>query len=413
MARRRSLLSSRTSRLSLPASDAPEWEIIGPGIRLGYRRGRGTTGRGGSWLSATRSPEGVRVQTRLGRADDIAGTAGVLTHEQAKDLAKAWARSLRTGGPTNRQLTVDDILEKYLAMREGEGARSDVRSSFNAHISPQLGKLRVADLTTERLRTWRDALSKQPKRFRTGSSSKENRIVVIDPADEEGMRRRRDSTNRILTVLKAALNWAYRERLVTDDTAWRLLKPFKGTTSARVRFLDTAEQNALLNAANGALRRLVAAALMTGARFGELSRLRVSDFDPANGSIFIAKSKSGKPRHVPLNDGGTALFTSLAAGRPTSAFLLTRDNGKEWKPREYSDKYRAAVAAAGLEHITFHELRHSYASTMVRAGAGLIIVAEALGHSDVRMVTKHYAHLAPSFVAETVRRTAPNLISAW
>jgi integrase len=50
---------------------------------------------------------------------------------------------------------------------------------------------------------------------------------------------------------------------------------------------------------------------------------------------------------------------------------------------------------------------------MVRAGAGLIIVAEALGHSDVRMVTKHYAHLAPSFVAETVRRTAPNLISAW
>jgi integrase len=349
----------------------------------------------------------------LGRADDIAGTAGVLTHEQAKDLAKAWARSLRTGGPTNRQLTVDDILEKYLAMREGEGARSDVRSSFNAHISPQLGKLRVADLTTERLRTWRDALSKQPKRFRTGSSSKENRIVVIDPADEEGMRRRRDSTNRILTVLKAALNWAYRERLVTDDTAWRLLKPFKGTTSARVRFLDTAEQNALLNAANGALRRLVAAALMTGARFGELSRLRVSDFDPANGSIFIAKSKSGKPRHVPLNDGGTALFTSLAAGRPTSAFLLTRDNGKEWKPREYSDEYRAAVAAAGLEHITFHELRHSYASTMVRAGAGLIIVAEALGHSDVRMVTKHYAHLAPSFVAETVRRTAPNLISAW
>lgn len=364
-------------------------------------------------MSATRSPNGARVQTRLGRADDLASAENVLTHEQAKEAAKAWAKSLKTGGPASRQLTVDDILNKYLAMREGEGARSDVRSSFNAHISPPLGKLRVADLTTERLRNWRDALSKQPKRFRTGNSSKENRIVVIDPADEEGMRRRRDSTNRVLTVLKAALNWAYRERLVTDDTAWRLLKPFKGTTAARVRFLDTEEQNALLQAAAGALRRLVAAALMTGARFGELARLRVSDFDPANGSIFIAKSKSGKPRHVPLNDGGLALFASLATGRPSSAFLLTRENGKGWKPREYSDEYKAAVAAAGLEHITFHELRHSYASTMVRAGAGLIIVAEALGHSDVRMVTKHYAHLAPSFVAETVRRTAPNLISAW
>jgi integrase len=292
MARRRSLLSSRTSRLDLPTSDAPTWEIIGPGVRLGYRRGRGTTGRGGSWLSAARSPDGARVQTRLGRADDIAAVDGVLTHEQAKEAAKAWAKSLKTGGPASRQLTVDDVLNKYLAMREGEGARSDVRSSFNAHISPQLGKLRVADLTTERLRNWRDALSKQPKRFRTGNSSKENRIVVIDPSDEEGMRRRRDSTNRILTVLKAALNWAYRERLVTDDTAWRLLKPFKGTTAARVRFLDTAEQNALLKAAAGSLRRLVAAALMTGARFGELDRLRISDFDPANGSIFIAKSKA-------------------------------------------------------------------------------------------------------------------------
>ncbi|WP_244567638.1 tyrosine-type recombinase/integrase [Bradyrhizobium erythrophlei] len=313
----------------------------------------------------------------------------------------------------SRQLTVDDVLNKYLSMKENEGARSDVRSAFNAHISPMLGKLRVADLTTDRLRNWRDVLSKKPKRFRTGKSSVQNRIVVVDPADEEGMRRRRDSTNRILTVLKAALNWAYHQRLVTDDTAWRLVKPFKGTTAARIRFLDTAEQNTLLLASSGALRRLIAAGLMTGARFGELARLRVSDFDRVNGSIFIAKSKSGKPRHVPLTDGGTELFSTLAADRGTNEFLLTRDNGKQWKSGEYREQYKSALAFANLEHMTFHELRHSYASTMVRAGAGLIVVAEALGHSDVRMVTKHYAHLAPSFVAETVRRTAPNLSAVW
>lgn len=413
MARRRSVLSSRTSRAALPASDAPEWEITGPGVRLGYRRGRGTHGRGGTWLAATRGIDGVRVQARLGRADDLVTSEGTLTHDQAKDAARTWARSLRTGGPVSRQLTVDDVLNKYLSMKESEGARSDVRSAFNAHISPTLGKLRVADLTTDRIRNWRDSLSKKPKRFRTGKSSVQNRIVVINPADEEGMRRRRDSANRILTVLKAALNWAYHQRLVTDDTAWRLVKPFKGTTAARIRFLDTAEQNALLKASSGALRRLVAAALMTGARFGELARLRVSDFDPANGSIFIAKSKSGKPRHVPLTDGGAELFSALAADRGTNEFLLTRDNGKRWKSGEYRPQYKSALALANLEHMTFHELRHSYASTMVRAGAGLIVVAEALGHSDVRMVTKHYAHLAPSFVAETVRRTAPNLSAVW
>jgi hypothetical protein len=209
MARRRSVLSSRTSRAALPPSDAPEWEIISPGVRLGYRRGRGTHGRGGTWLAAARNIDGRRVQTRVGRADDLVATDGTLTHEQAKDAARAWARSLRTGGPVSRQLTVDDVLNRYLSMKENEGARSDVRSAFNAHISPMLGKLRVADLTTDRLRNWRDVLSKKPKRFRTGKSSVQNRIVVVDPADEEGMRRRRDSTNRILTVLKAALNWAY------------------------------------------------------------------------------------------------------------------------------------------------------------------------------------------------------------
>ena len=413
MARRRSVLSSRTSRAALPPSDAPEWEIIGPGVRLGYRRGRGTNGRGGTWLAAARGTTGIRVQTRLGRADDLVAAGSTLTHEQAKEAARTWVRSLRTGGPVSRQLTVDDVLNQYLSMKENEGARSDVRSAFNAHISPTLGKLRIADLTTDRLRNWRDALSKKPKRFRTGKSSVQNRIVVVDPADEEGMRRRRDSTNRILTVLKAALNWAYHQRLVTDDTAWRLVKPFKGTTAARIRFLDTAEQNALIHASSGALRRLVAAGLMTGARFGELARLRVSDFDQANGSIFIAKSKSGKPRHVPLTKGGIDLFSALAADRGTNEFLLIRDNGKQWKSGEYREQYKSALALASIAHMTFHELRHSYASTMVRAGAGLIVVAEALGHSDVRMVTKHYAHLAPSFVAETVRRTAPNLSANW
>src|SRR5258708_5396500 len=110
MARRRSLLSSRTSRADLPASDAPEWEIAAPGVRLGYRRGRGTTGRGGTWLAATRGADGTRVQTRLGRADDANAVDSVLTHEQAKDAAKVWARSLKTGGPISRQLTVDDVL---------------------------------------------------------------------------------------------------------------------------------------------------------------------------------------------------------------------------------------------------------------------------------------------------------------
>ena len=119
-------------------------------------------------------------------------------------------------------------------------------------------------------------------------------------ADPEIARRRRDTANRTLTPLKAALNWAREHRLHDDDTAWKLVKPYRGTTSARIRFLSPADQQRLLDAAEGDLRDLVAAALMTGARFGELSRLQLQDFDVTNGSVFIAESKSGKARHVPL-----------------------------------------------------------------------------------------------------------------
>jgi hypothetical protein len=92
MAKHRSPLTSRTSRGALPPSDAPVWEVISPGVRLGYRRGRGTNGRGRTWLAACRAPSGMRLQSKLGRADDIAPTDG-MSHEQAKDTARLWARA--------------------------------------------------------------------------------------------------------------------------------------------------------------------------------------------------------------------------------------------------------------------------------------------------------------------------------
>ena len=102
------------------------------------------------------------------------------------------------------------------------------------------------------------------------------------------------------------------------------------------------------------------------------------------------------------------ILERLAADRRSGAALLRRD-GEGWKPATYQRGFKAALKAAGLEDISLHELRHSNASTMVRAGAPLIVVARALGHADTRMVDKHYAHLAPSYVADVIRSTAPDL----
>jgi integrase len=62
--------------------------------------------------------------------------------------------------------------------------------------------------------------------------------------------------------------------------------------------------------------------------------------------------------------------------------------------------------------IAFHELRDSYATALLRNGAPPVAVKEALGHSDLRMVTKHYGHIPVSFASETIRRAAPDLRAA-
>ena len=64
---------------------------------------------------------------------------------------------------------------------------------------------------------------------------------------------------------------------------------------------------------------------------------------------------------------------------------------------------RAKIAPS----VSFHILRHTWASLAVMAGAPLMVVARNLGHADTRMVERHYGHLAPSFIADAIRAAAP------
>ena len=58
---------------------------------------------------------------------------------------------------------------------------------------------------------------------------------------------------------------------------------------------------------------------------------------------------------------------------------------------------------------TFHILRHTYASSLAMKGVPMGVIAAQLGHSDTRMTERHYAHLAPSYIADTVRAALPGL----
>ena len=68
----------------------------------------------------------------------------------------------------------------------------------------------------------------------------------------------------------------------------------------------------------------------------------------------------------------------------------------------------AACKAAGVEGVTFHILRHTYASHAVMAGMTIEVLVKQLGHKDTRITSRHYAHLCPTFQAESVRKNAPS-----
>ena len=161
-----------------------------------------------------------------------------------------------------------------------------------------------------------------------------------------------------------------------------------------------AEAQRLINACAPEFRSLVQAALQTGCRYGELCRIEVTDFNRDAGTLAIRKSKSDKARHVVLTDEGAEFFKGLSAGRAGNEPMFGRQWGVSHQLRPMAE---AVIRARITPAISFHGLRHTWASHAVMNGVPLLVVAKNLGHA----VEKHYGHLAPSYIADAIRAGAP------
>ena len=254
-------LQTPTARARLKRGRQPHWRSIIPGrTHLGYQRRR--TDATGRWL-VRRYVEGRYSVETLGRADD--GDGDGLSYEQAL----AAAQTKLGAGPTTR-VTVRRAMALYVEFLEAQGKRSSgVIGRAAAHILPRLGDIEVSELTSATIRRWLADLARSPAQMRSAPEGRLN-VRIHDPNDEEAVRARRASANRVLNMLKAALNHAYDEKLVNNNDAWgRRVRPFPDAKAARVRYLTIAEAQRLLNACEPELRSLVRGALETGMRLSE------------------------------------------------------------------------------------------------------------------------------------------------
>jgi integrase len=401
-------LDSREARRRLKIRGKPHYRAIERGLHLGYRRLGG--GQAGSWIARYYVGEQQYEIERVGTADDVSDADGVHVLDFWSAAAKARAgmieRAHRAAGH-HGTLTVGRALDEYLEFLERERkSAQDARYRVEALIRPALGEIEVAKLTADMIRDWLNSLVKVGPRVRTreGLEQKHGKIG----RDADALRARRSSANRVLTILKGALNRVWKDDKVASNAAWARVEPFKGVAAARIRHLTIAEAKRLINACDPDFRLLVQAALSTGARYGELAALLVNDFNPDSGTLAIRQSKSGKPRHIILNDEGAAFFKQLCAGRAGGETMLRRADGGPWLKSNQCPLMAEAVRRAKIEPaIGFHGLRHTWASLAVMAQVPLLVVARNLGHRDTRMVEIHYSHFTEGYVTKAIREGAP------
>jgi integrase len=426
--KRSAKLDTRKSRRGLPPGEIQT--RLAPGQYLLYRKPADNAA--GRWTAQMYDPETRRRRKRLiGTADDYRDPdgAGVLSFEQAQRKAAEWfqaaEREALGGGPTGGgPFTVSDAMEAYFADGERRGMKgvASYRQTSDAWIAPALGAADAAKLTQRRIEAWHEAIAKSPRRVlaKAGAGPAYADVDVDGEAAEDRRRARRASANRVLAILKAALTFAADRRMFQPgDRPWRDVKRFRGVAKARLRFLTPTEQTRLINAAKGDFGDLLRGALLTGARYGELCRLQCRDYDPnpENPTLLVAESKSGRARRIYLTEEGAALFDRLTAGGQgpdgpifrRESVRRTRDGGGRKLKNDQAKHMAVVCAAAGLEPITFHGLRHTYASTLVNKGVPLAYVAAQLGHAGTAMVERHYGHLAPSAMAAAIRAAMPTI----
>lgn len=263
----------------------------------------------------------------------------------------------------------------------------------------------------QRLRWWLEHLGYRPA-FAITADDVDELMGVLGASEgrtwngkSRGMRSG-TTCNRYLTVLGSVYKWARRRRIAPRG----FVSPTRGVerfpeAQHRVRYLSDEERTRLLAVSKLAawpkFHALILMALTTGARRSELLRLRWRDVDLLdNGVAYVATSKNGEPRVLPLTK---PLIRELLRFRRDPERLVFESPRIPGKPMAIEMPFRRAVADAKLQNFRFHDLRHSCASYLAQSGASLLEIADVLGHKQLAVV-KRYAHLSVDSKAALVQR---------
>ena len=219
------------------------------------------------------------------------------------------------------------------------------------------------------------------------------------------------SAARALAAIRGLHSFAHADGRLPFDVAADVPTPSQGSSIPKA--LSLAQVEALLNAVpagDGASqinirdRALLEMLYSTGARITELLDLDVDDLDREQ-RMLLVRGKGGKERIVPLGRPALeAVERYLVRARPSlnkkgSPALFLNNRGARLGRQSGFKIVAQAADAAGLQHVSPHSLRHSFATHLLEGGADIRVVQELLGHASVA-TTQIYTKVSPEHLRE-------------
>jgi len=298
---------------------------------------------------------------------------------------------------TSDDATLNDYLDEWFALlrtRVQPTTWFGYTEMARIYLRPQLGALRLSELTVRRLNL--------------------HYLHLAERGGRRGGPLSRRTVAYAHSVLHKALADGVREGVLTDNVASRVtlprIDPASNGPADRVQVWDAVQTARFLELTAGRpLHALWRVALGTGMRRGELLGLRWEDVDLTTPQLRVSASlafvggeprlkttKTGRSRILHLDAQTAAAIASQPRHDSAWPLVFTTPEGGPWDPHRISDRWRHQWPKLELPKLRLHDLRHCHATLLLDQGVPIKVVSARLGHTTIAMTMDLYAHVLPA-----------------
>jgi integrase len=252
-----------------------------------------------------------------------------------------------------------------------------------------IGSLQLSDITPSVLAECRDKLLNEP--------------------NEKGKLRKNNTVIRYIASISVVLEYCVKEWLwLPQNPARAIKKPRVG--KGKTRFFDMEEllkiKELCKQSGNPYLYTVFITALHSGMRKGEVLHLKWENISFKTREIHLSTSKNGEPRDIPMTNEVYAELSKLYENPKLDINgLVFPSPNNPLRPIDIKSAWEKVLEKAGIQHATFHTIRHTACTYLAQLGIAPILISRIVGHSDSR-TTDRYTHAVKTHMHEAIGKLA-------